>query len=106
MGLLGFRSPVWRSWQLFRRSSHRCTQCFGTLLTPCLPDGLYLIGKSRRQYIINSRALRLLAERRGVHSEPWAGFSEPALPTPVSVPAAGDQWVHEVKFDGQSMDSD
>jgi bifunctional non-homologous end joining protein LigD len=36
---------------------------------------------------------------RSVRTVP-AGFIAPCLPTPVPLPARGDQWLHEIKHDG------
>ena len=32
--------------------------------------------------------------------EPFPGFVEPALATPIEKVPSGDRWIHEIKFDG------
>ncbi|KAB2918462.1 MAG: DNA ligase D [Hyphomicrobiaceae bacterium] len=40
---------------------------------------------------------------RGARRQPLPAFIEPALATLVDAPPMGDQWVHEVKFDGYRL---
>src|SRR4051794_16178131 len=55
---------------------------------------------SRRQYVLQSRALEIARDLPGTRSAPFPKFIEPALATLHPRPPKGDKWVHEIKFDG------
>jgi len=50
-----------------------------------------------------SPALRIARELPGVRGAPFPGYVEPLLATQVHKPVGGDQWVHEIKFDGYRL---
>jgi ATP-dependent DNA ligase len=54
--------------------------------------------KSQRQYVKNSRALRIAAGLKAARGRPFPKFVEPALATLRVTPPTGDSWVHEIKF--------
>src|SRR4051794_11992407 len=58
------------------------------------------VPRSRRQYALQSRALEIARDLPGVRSRPFPPFIRPALATLASKTPAGEQWVHEIKFDG------
>ncbi|MEN3377474.1 MAG: bifunctional non-ous end joining protein LigD [Hyphomicrobiales bacterium] len=58
------------------------------------------VPKSRRQYALQSPALEIARELKGIRGRPFPGFIEPALATLHHAAPSGDNWVHEIKFDG------
>jgi ATP-dependent DNA ligase len=56
------------------------------------------IAKSRRQYALQSPALEIARELKGIRSSPFPGFIQPALATLHAKPPSGDRWVHEIKL--------
>ena len=58
--------------------------------------------RSKRQYVhgLNSDAMRLARSLLGVKQKLFPGFIEPALATMAHRPPRGEQWLHEIKFDG------
>jgi bifunctional non-homologous end joining protein LigD len=56
--------------------------------------------KSRRQYALQSPALEIARELKGIRGRPFPGFIAPALATLHPKAPSGDNWVHEIKFDG------
>jgi bifunctional non-homologous end joining protein LigD len=58
--------------------------------------------RSRRQYVqgMNSPALSLARSLRGAKSSGFPHFVEPSLATLAAQSPQGDQWVHEIKYDG------
>jgi ATP-dependent DNA ligase len=58
--------------------------------------------RSKRQYVhgLNSEALRIARSLDGVREGPFPDFIESSLATLAHRPPRGEQWVHEVKYDG------
>jgi bifunctional non-homologous end joining protein LigD len=61
------------------------------------------VPRSKRQYVLVSPALRTAREAPGARGAPFPGYIDPLLATPVAKPPKGDQWVHEIKFDGYRL---
>jgi bifunctional non-homologous end joining protein LigD len=60
------------------------------------------VPRSRRQYVSQSKALPI-ARAAGAKGGAIPDFIEPLLATPRDKPPSGDDWVHEVKFDGYRL---
>src|SRR4051812_35862852 len=58
---------------------------------------------SRRQYVRTFPALQLARGIPGVRPASAPGFIEPSLATLHPKPPRGDQWVHEIKYDGYRL---
>src|SRR4051812_20352359 len=58
---------------------------------------------SRRQYVRVFPALQLARGIPGVRPAPVPGFIEPSLAILHPKPPRGDQWVHEIKYDGYRL---
>lgn len=60
------------------------------------------VPRSTRQYTkgLNSEALRLARSLPGAKEQVFPDFIEPSLATLAPRPPRGEQWVHEVKYDG------
>ena|SRR5688500_3819782 len=58
------------------------------------------VTRSRRQYALQSPALEVARDLKGIQSRPFPGYIEPALATLTSKPPSAGNWVHEIKFDG------
>src|SRR5687767_11797482 len=59
--------------------------------------------RSQLQYVRNSHALQGLRDLPGVKPAPFPAYIEPLLATKWERPPPGDQWLHEVKFDGYRL---
>jgi bifunctional non-homologous end joining protein LigD len=57
------------------------------------------VSRSRRQYVLQTDALQLARQAGGKPSR-FPGYIEPLLATARDRPPSGDQWVHEIKYDG------
>ncbi len=60
------------------------------------------VSRSKRQYVhgLNSEALRIARSLDGVKEARFLDFIEPSSATLADRPPRGEQWVHEVKYDG------
>src|SRR5215208_6088899 len=58
---------------------------------------------SRRQYVRTFPASLSAKEIPGAKAAPFPGFVEPLLATVRPKPPIGDQWVHEIKYDGYRL---
>ncbi len=58
------------------------------------------VARPRRQSGLQSPALSIARELKGVRTGPYPKFIEPALATLFPKPPNGGMWVHEIKFDG------
>jgi ATP-dependent DNA ligase len=58
--------------------------------------------KSKRQYTkgLNNQVVALVREHKDVRHLPPPGFIELCLEQPRPKAPDGDQWIHEIKFDG------
>jgi len=56
--------------------------------------------KSRRQYMAQNDPAVIAAKLSGAKGAPMPGFIEPCLATLRDKVPSGDQWLHEIKFDG------
>jgi ATP-dependent DNA ligase len=56
--------------------------------------------KSRRQYVLQSRALEVARELEGARAGKYPAFVEPMLATLNHKPPSTPNWVHEIKYDG------
>ena len=58
--------------------------------------------RSKRQYVhdLNRGALRLARTLSGARQSRFPGFVGPSLATPAARPPRGNDWLHEVKYDG------
>ena len=56
--------------------------------------------RSRRQYALQSPALEIARDLKGIRAAKYPAFIEPALATPFAKTPSGAKWVHEIKFDG------
>jgi bifunctional non-homologous end joining protein LigD len=61
------------------------------------------VRRSQRQHVLNSPALRLARELPGVRPAPFPDYIEPLLATQWDHPPPGDNWVHEIKYDGYRL---
>jgi bifunctional non-homologous end joining protein LigD len=61
------------------------------------------VRRSQRQYVLNSPALRLSRELPEVRPAPFPRFIEPLFATQWEHPPAGDNLVHEIKYDGYRL---
>jgi bifunctional non-homologous end joining protein LigD len=59
--------------------------------------------KSQRQYVFNSPALDLVRELPAAKPAPMPKYIEPLFATLWGHPPKGDNWVHEIKFDGYRL---
>jgi bifunctional non-homologous end joining protein LigD len=59
--------------------------------------------KSQCQYVKNSEAVRTASKLKGLKAAPFPKFIAPALATLRDRPPSGDNWVHEIKFDGYRL---
>lgn len=59
--------------------------------------------KSRRQYVSQSDAIEVAASLNGAKRAPLPKFIEPCLATLRDKAPSGDQWIHEIKFDGYRL---
>src|SRR5215207_1232682 len=58
---------------------------------------------SRRQYVRTFPASLLAKKIPGAKPAPFPGFIEPLLATLRPKSPSGDQWVHEIKYDGYRL---
>jgi bifunctional non-homologous end joining protein LigD len=59
--------------------------------------------KSQRQYVAQNDAGKIAAALKGAHGERMPKFIAPCLATPRDKVPSGDQWLHEIKFDGYRL---
>jgi ATP-dependent DNA ligase len=59
--------------------------------------------KSQRQYVFNSAALDLVRKLPAAKPAPIPKYVEPLFATLWEHPPKGENWVHEIKFDGYRL---
>jgi bifunctional non-homologous end joining protein LigD len=59
--------------------------------------------KSQRQYVFNSAALDLVRDLPAAKPAPMPNYIEPLFATLWGHPPKGDNWVHEIKYDGYRL---
>jgi bifunctional non-homologous end joining protein LigD len=59
--------------------------------------------KSQRQYVAQNDAGKIAAALKGAHGERTPKFIAPCLATLRDKVPSGDQWLHEIKFDGYRL---